>query len=824
MSISQQTFPGVYTSVKDNSFLTSVISRFRVGLVGVATKGPFDEVVNVRSLKEFRSNFGTSLSGHYLANAAAAVTDFTDGTYVVRVGHQYKRVATGASGGGVGSAAYRIYSAQAKLFSVGDYVRVSQGGKLTTTNVKIEDYIPSGDQANAVGLQLVDTGTEAVALSDTYTSAVLDANTQANAASNAEAMLYAYEYSTAIGAIGVVTGSKNQFNFTLDGEVLPTTISSITRSGAVATASTAADHGLEIGNMITITGAAESLFNGSDIEVVTTPTPTSFTYAVASTGATVATGTPKFTPLRAGDLIRVTQSGKVPTLEVKVKTVAADGTITLEPASVSETGYQSLPLQDNYTAGVVSKVKRRSDGSPVTHRIMQLIAATAGTWANSNGIDTGLMVKIGPGSGAGLKKMLVYENSALVESIDNLSSDPNSANYYVTRINGLSSYVAVPTDDQGSVTGVLSMPSGVEDEGTFVHPANTVNPWNLSVATAVNNAAFGYQVLEWDGSEYVTLYLGKGFNGASPTTEDVIGTINPDTDEGTGLKLFTNTDNVRVNVLCCPGVIDLVVQQELAIVARDTKSFAIADIPDSTDLNEPVINPKAAIDWHNGVGLYSTRSRIDSPNLALYFNWLKMVDPFTSTQIWVPPTVGILKIAAKSFDREKPWSAWAGESRGIVDDALAVRFPKISDTAKNGMYGNSNSVNPIILKHGRIVAFGDRTMQIAESKLSAAHSVILTNYIVNGMADIAQRFVFDPNDTELLQELDLAFTKLLESVKSERGVEDYRLQVDTKNNTAANRNRREVIVDVSFIPVDVAERIFINATVRESGAVLNSVS
>jgi hypothetical protein len=33
-----------------------------------------------------------------------------------------------------------------------------------------------------------------------------------------------------------------------------------------------------------------------------------------------------------------------------------------------------------------------------------------------------------------------------------------------------------------------------------------------------------------------------------------------------------------------------------------------------------------------------------------------------------------------------------------------------------------------------------------------------------------------------------------------------------------------VIVDLAIIPTDVAERIFINATVKESGAVLNAVN
>jgi hypothetical protein len=810
MAISQQTFPGVYISVRDDSFLTNVTSRFRVGLVGVARKGPFDTIVQVRSLKEFRRNFGPSLPGFFLANAAAMVTDFTDGIFVVRVGHQYKRVTTTGSGGGSGAAAYQVLTPSAKLFNVNDYIRVSQGGKATTVNAKIESYLPPGSpQVDATGLQLVSVGVEAVALADTYTAATLDSSSLINAATNAEAFLKTYEYETALtGLVGNVVGSKSTKNFTLAGTVLPVSITSIARVTTEATATTAVPHGVIVGNVVTISGANESKFNGS-FEVTSTPSGTEFTFDVTDDGDAASTGTVKFIVLAPGDLIRITQTGKITTSEVRIKNILADGTVNLEPASIAEIGYQALSLQDSYTAGVVTKIKRDSSGVPITHNSLHLMAATAGEWANSNGSTTGLIVQVAPGSKPGTKKLFVFEDSALVETIDNLSTDSDSDDYYVTRINGNSSLIAVPTDEAGNALGVINMPVGIEDAGTFQHPANTVNPWNLTLASALNKAAFGDATKVWS----------VGYNGDTPAVDDVIGSVDPNTDEGTGLKLFEDTETVRVDVLSAPGITDLSVHQEIARICRSINSQGIGDIPDSG----VVASPSQAIDWHNGVGLFSARSRIDSAYFALYFNWFQIVDQFNGTQIFVPPTVGVLKAIARTFDRDKPWFAAAGEVRGVIEDALAVRFPKISLDTKSAMYGAGNSVNPIILTRGRILNFGDRTMQIAESKLSAVHNVVLTNFVVTGMADIARRFVFEPNDSELLLDLRLAFSSLLDSIKSERGIEDYDLVMDSTNNTAETRNRREVIVDTSFIPVDAVERIFINATVRESGAVLNNV-
>lgn len=66
-------------------------------------------------------------------------------------------------------------------------------------------------------------------------------------------------------------------------------VTSITRSGSVATVTTAGNHGYVSGQMITISGANESDYNGEF--VITVTGLTGFTYTVPGTPATPATGT-----------------------------------------------------------------------------------------------------------------------------------------------------------------------------------------------------------------------------------------------------------------------------------------------------------------------------------------------------------------------------------------------------------------------------------------------------------------------------------------------------------------------------------------------------
>lgn len=64
---------------------------------------------------------------------------------------------------------------------------------------------------------------------------------------------------------------------------------SITRSSSVATCTTPANHGFQVGDRINIRGANQSEYNG--VQVITAVTSNTFTYNVSGSPATPATGT-----------------------------------------------------------------------------------------------------------------------------------------------------------------------------------------------------------------------------------------------------------------------------------------------------------------------------------------------------------------------------------------------------------------------------------------------------------------------------------------------------------------------------------------------------
>jgi phage tail sheath protein FI len=262
----------------------------------------------------------------------------------------------------------------------------------------------------------------------------------------------------------------------------------------------------------------------------------------------------------------------------------------------------------------------------------------------------------------------------------------------------------------------------------------------------------------------------------------------------------------------------MAVVQELLRIAGNLNAFAPFDIPDN-------VGPRDAVDYQNAAGLYTSMQRIDNFRGGYFWNWFQSTNPFTGELEWVPPSVGYLYDVARVWNQYAPWFAAAGEQRGQIALAGTVRYTRVTSDVRDTFQEGTNCLNPILYYRGRqILLWGNRTAQRSTSKLSSISVVHLVNYVVRNMSILARKYVFDPNDDVLLDQLNVEFTGLLDQIQGRRGVESYSLVVDGTNNTSTTRNARTVVVDLAMVPVDVAEVIKINISINESGAVLNAVS
>lgn len=796
------TFPGVYTVVTDRSQGSEPrSSRFHVGLVGPAERGPFNTPVKIRSQREYGRTFGRSLSQSYLANAAAIVAGLSDGATVVRVGQTYTDVCS--NGSGTKNETKAVAVGYAERFEVGDYIRVRQIGKATTRARITTPAEP--DLPLATGGKLAD---------DYSGTAVIGRSAIVGAANDAEAFLYGTDWNTALADCAACSisnldadydptiGAKNFFKFRL-------------------------------------------LVDGSDLATLRST-------LLADGGA----------------LLKLSKSGKNTTREVHVREVQPvqtgvdHVTVTLEAVNNLQYGYQALPLQDTY-GDTVADGAEISIKSGNTKRVFHMFAKTPGTWANSDGKSTGLWVTVSPGSAPDSKKIVVFEGGAAAEVFDNLVGDPESTDFILTRL-ATSELVVFKmvgqlaltglSRDQNTVTAVFGAAHGLSTNDWISIEGSDLAECNGSfkVTLVVNPTTVEFEVLNFvtDGAtsaneDYTQVapsaelmpantmqgwslqtplnlaVFSGGDNGELVSDESYIGTVDPVTEAGTGLRVFEDTDRVNVNVIWVSPIrfagTSVSVWQKLIEVCAVQNASAAID-------GDKGLTPRAAVDYTNATGAYTSRSKLDNYRLSFLWNWWKAEDPDTKSVRWLPPSIAKLRAWAYTYDSFKPWYAAAGEDRGALPDCLGLEYESLSASLKNAMYGGGQCVNPLITRFGAYMVWGNLSTQRANTKLSADHAVHCVNHVMKSLADVGRRFVFDPNDTELLKQLDMECREVLRRVKEERGIEAFKLQIDDKNNTPDVRNRREVIIDLEFVPVDTAERIFINATVRQSGALVNTLA
>lgn len=100
---------------------------------------------------------------------------------------------------------------------------------------------------------------------------------------------FPYVGQSRVFGLPVSLDSAYQYLYLDQNETIVLNVSSITRVGAIATATTTVPHYLSTGKSVTISGATETDYNGAFI--VTVISATQFTYTVTGTPATPATGT-----------------------------------------------------------------------------------------------------------------------------------------------------------------------------------------------------------------------------------------------------------------------------------------------------------------------------------------------------------------------------------------------------------------------------------------------------------------------------------------------------------------------------------------------------
>ena len=199
-----------------------------------------------------------------------------------------------------------------------------------------------------------------------------------------------------------------------------------------------------------------------------------------------------------------------------------------------------------------------------------------------------------------------------------------------------------------------------------------------------------------------------------------------------------------------------------------------------------------------------------------------MLDTNTNQSLWVPPSVPALGVLSTTDRLQAPWFAPAGFTRGGLSEG-AAGIPvldvsqRLSSEERDTLY--EVNINPIAKFPAEgIVIFGQKTLQQTSSALDRINVRRLMIFLKREISFIASRLLFSPNVQDTWDRFLGQASPLLESVKAQFGIDDFRLALDDATTTPDLIDRNIIYAKLLVKPTRTVEFFAIDFVVTNSGA------
>jgi hypothetical protein len=268
-------------------------------------------------------------------------------------------------------------------------------------------------------------------------------------------------------------------------------------------------------------------------------------------------------------------------------------------------------------------------------------------------------------------------------------------------------------------------------------------------------------------------------------------------------RQFANPESVDINVFATPGIDlfnnKLLAQEVIEMIEEErADSIYVATVPDK---------PFGAADYVDE--MYSADdmvyeledTEIDSNYTCTYYPWIKYEDIDNNQYIMLPATKDVVRNMAKCDNTAHPWYSPAGVSRGDVNCVRAHYVTKLAD--EDVLY--EGRINPVkTFANDGVKLWGQKNLQVRESQLNriAVRRLLLRLRKLISISCLG--LIFEPNDATTKNKFLSTVTPILDNIKANRGISDYKIEV---NDTVESRERRELPAKIYFKPINALEYI-----------------
>jgi hypothetical protein len=345
----------------------------------------------------------------------------------------------------------------------------------------------------------------------------------------------------------------------------------------------------------------------------------------------------------------------------------------------------------------------------------------------------------------------------------------------------------------------------------------TDNGWDQP-AEGVAFAAAGAQLyILGDGTNYNGADVLVGDNSTNALEAKLA-------DIAAGYDLFENPDDFQIDFLMMgsanyskEGAQSLANKLiSVAELRKDCVAFISPSrgsvLSDTSVQTEVTVNSAADI-TENLVSFYSP---VASTTYAVFDSGYKyMYDRFSDTFRYVPLNGDVAGLCARTDINQFPWYSPAGTNRGAILNAVKLPYNP-SRTQRDRLY--TNRINPVIFSPGAgIILFGDKTGYGKASAFDRINVRRLFIYLERAIARSARDVLFEFNDQLTRNNFVNTIEPFLRDVKAKRGIFDFLVVCDERNNTPAVIDNNEFIADIYIKPSRSINFIGLNFIATKTG-------
>lgn len=295
--------------------------------------------------------------------------------------------------------------------------------------------------------------------------------------------------------------------------------------------------------------------------------------------------------------------------------------------------------------------------------------------------------------------------------------------------------------------------------------------------------------------------LSGGLEGSTPGASEI----------QAGFDLYTNVEQYDVSLMIT-GAVTPATAKYIVQIAESRKD-CIAFVSPSTSGGGVITGNTVLADTIE----FRTDStfNVNTSYAVLDSGWKYQYDRYNDKYRWVPLNADIAGVCARTDLTNDPWFSPGGLNRGQIKNVVKLSFTP-NQAQRDQLY--KNGINPVVTFPGQgTVLYGDKTLLAKPSAFDRINVRRLFIVLEKSIATAAKFQLFEFNDPFTRAQFRSLVEPFLRDVQGRRGVIDFRVVCDERNNTGQVIDRNEFVADIFIKPARSINFITLNFIAARTG-------